>query len=417
MTESLRIAVWHDLPSGGGRRAMTAHVEGLVERGHTVAVWSTPQEAGPLRLRPELGPFVSQTTVPIPEAGQGLAAFAQLVRSADRVPTVISNLREHLNTVTSQVRAWGAQLLFAGSSASVGCAGAALAMPELPSVLYLQEPARPQYEDWGNPGWRAAPPPTGSLRARLTATVQDLRLGQRIRVLNREEHIGASAFDEILVNSLYSSESVQRAYGLSTRLCYLGVDDRTFKPLDLPREDLVISIGQLGSHKRPHLIVESLGLLPRPPALVWIANEVDSSLAAELHQRANSLNVRLTILHAVPDADLVRLLNRARMHLYAPLLEPFGYAPLEAALCATPTVGVNQAGLRETVIDGETGLLVQDRPESLAVAVQELRDDHVKARQLGLRARERTLEVFDLAQSLDRFEVELMRVWSRKVRP
>ena len=35
----MRIAVWHNLPSGGGKRALYYHVRGLVERGHSVEAW------------------------------------------------------------------------------------------------------------------------------------------------------------------------------------------------------------------------------------------------------------------------------------------------------------------------------------------------------------------------------------------
>jgi len=53
----MKIAVWHNLPSGGGKRALYYHVRGLVERGHTVECWSlsTADHAYPLppRVRPE----------------------------------------------------------------------------------------------------------------------------------------------------------------------------------------------------------------------------------------------------------------------------------------------------------------------------------------------------------------------------
>jgi len=35
----MKIAVWHNLPSGGGKRALYHHVRGLVERGHRVESW------------------------------------------------------------------------------------------------------------------------------------------------------------------------------------------------------------------------------------------------------------------------------------------------------------------------------------------------------------------------------------------
>jgi hypothetical protein len=38
----MRIAIWHNLPSGGGKRALYYHVWGLVERGHSVEAWCPP---------------------------------------------------------------------------------------------------------------------------------------------------------------------------------------------------------------------------------------------------------------------------------------------------------------------------------------------------------------------------------------
>src|SRR5580658_6941255 len=38
----MRIAVWHNLPSGGGKRALYDHVSGLLDRGHEVESWCPP---------------------------------------------------------------------------------------------------------------------------------------------------------------------------------------------------------------------------------------------------------------------------------------------------------------------------------------------------------------------------------------
>ena len=35
----MRIAVWHNLPSGGGKRALYDHIRGLKQRGHYLEAW------------------------------------------------------------------------------------------------------------------------------------------------------------------------------------------------------------------------------------------------------------------------------------------------------------------------------------------------------------------------------------------
>jgi hypothetical protein len=41
---------------------------------------------------------------------------------------------------------------------------------------------------------------------------------------------------------VFSAESIYRAYGLCARVVYLGVDVEKFRPLDLPRENFVLSV-------------------------------------------------------------------------------------------------------------------------------------------------------------------------------
>ncbi len=71
-----------------------------------------------------------------------------------------------------------------------------------------------------------------------------------------------------------------------------------------------------------------------------------------------------------PDADLHRLYSRASVVLL-PGEEDFGIVPLEAQACGTPVVALSRGGALETVVPGQTGVLV---------------DEHVR-RRAGLRHR------------------------------
>ncbi|NJL59245.1 MAG: glycosyltransferase family 1 protein [Desulfobacteraceae bacterium] len=66
---------------------------------------------------------------------------------------------------------------------------------------------------------------------------------------------------------------------------------------------------------------------------------------------------------------MVRLYNEATAVIFAPLMEPFGLVVLESMACGTPVIGVREAGLRESIIDGETGILADRDEEELANAV------------------------------------------------
>jgi len=46
--------------------------------------------------------------------------------------------------------------------------------------------------------------------------------------------------------------------------------------------------------------------------------------------------------------------------LLFPTLEDFGLVPVEAMACGTPVIALNKGGAAETVIDGQTGALVEE---------------------------------------------------------
>jgi glycosyltransferase involved in cell wall biosynthesis len=70
-------------------------------------------------------------------------------------------------------------------------------------------------------------------------------------------------------------------------------------------------------------------------------------------------------------------------------------ALLEAAACGLPAVATRRGALPEIVVDGETGLLVDERVDAVAAAWRALLDDPARRAKLGAAARERALRHFD----------------------
>jgi len=209
------------------------------------------------------------------------------------------------------------------------------------------------------------------------------------RELQRHDRLNVLAADMILANSEYSRESVYRAYGVFARVGRLGVDTGRFRPSDSPRRDFVLSVGALNPRKGFDFLIRSLALIPlerRPPLLI-VSNFVDGREQEFLVGLAASLGVNVSFRALVSDSELAELYGTALMTLYAPIMEPFGFVPLESMACATPVVGVREAGVRETVRDGETGILTDRDVAEFAAAVRRLLEDHVLRRRLGAQGR------------------------------
>ncbi len=88
--------------------------------------------------------------------------------------------------------------------------------------------------------------------------------------------------------------------------------------------------------------------------------------------------------------------------------EPLGLVALEAAAAGLPVVASAHGGVTETVVDGETGLLVAPGdPSALAGALRALADDPGRREEMGRRGRALGAERFDA----DRMVRELEALW------
>jgi len=92
--------------------------------------------------------------------------------------------------------------------------------------------------------------------------------------------------------------------------------------------------------------------------------------------------------------------------------EPFGLVPVEAMACAKPTVVTRSGGMVESVVDNETGYIIEKRDhETLAERILALLKDKDLAARLGENGRRRAIEVF----SRERMTQDTVDVYERAI--
>ena len=402
----MRIAIWHNLPSGGGKRALYDQVRGLVARGHHVEAWCPP--TADQNFLP-FGALISEHVVPLAPAGR--TAWDKRLRVPERAEPRLAAMEAHCRGCADAIMAGGFDVLLAHPcmffrTTPIG------RFVDMPKLLYLQEPYRELYEALPRLPWLAPAPSRLALLSlgRLREAALDRRSLRNARIQGREELRNAAAFDRILVNSRFSRESILRSYGLDAEVCYLGTDLTRLHDQGRAREAMVVGLGAITPEKNLRLVIEALALLPAPrPELAWIGNFAHEPTLAEMRALAAARGVGFTSHLGIADAEVVGLLNRARLMVYAPRLEPFGLAPIEAAACGLPVVAVAEGGVRETVIDGQTGFLVENSPAAVADAIDRLLANPELARQLGAAGRANAERMWSLDALTDRIEQALLR--------
>ncbi|MGC4894577.1 glycosyltransferase [Micromonospora sp. DT31] len=141
--------------------------------------------------------------------------------------------------------------------------------------------------------------------------------------------------------------------------------------------DYLLGVGRWIPYKRFDLIVAIAEAAGMPLVIAGSGPE-----EANLRRLAERAGVPVTF-EVTPSQERLRRLYWGARALLFPVHEDFGIVPVEAQACGTPVLGLRRGGLLETVVDGETGLLVDSTDPrdhaALTRRLDELRPDRVQA--------------------------------------
>jgi glycosyltransferase involved in cell wall biosynthesis len=119
-----------------------------------------------------------------------------------------------------------------------------------------------------------------------------------------------------------------------------------------------------------------------PPESMLYEDDYARQLMSTIEQLGVGDRVRL--LGAVERPWVPTLMRSADIVCCTPWYEPFGMVALEAMACGAPVVASRVGGLAETVLDGQTGILVPARqPRSIQAAIEALLHDPARRRAMG----------------------------------
>lgn len=183
-----------------------------------------------------------------------------------------------------------------------------------------------------------------------------------------------------------------------------GLDQAPPASLTLPRSETprVAVLSRLVPHKQIEDVLDAIAvLLPRVPGLrldVVGGGWWDERLYA--HASRLGITDVVTFHGHVDDDTKHQVLQRCWIHVLTSRKEGWGLAVTEAAQHGVPTIGYRSSGgLTDSIVDGVTGVLVDDHAE-LVPRMEQLLTDQVLREQLGAKAQVRSGE-FSWRQSAD----------------
>jgi alpha-maltose-1-phosphate synthase len=180
-----------------------------------------------------------------------------------------------------------------------------------------------------------------------------------------------------------------------------------------PSVPYVLFVGRITRQKGVTHLVDAIGHLPPETQVVLCAGAPDTpEIAAEMRAKVDAARKNhpriVWIEKMVTKQEAIQLYSNCRVFCCPSVYEPFGIINLEAMACRAPVVASSTGGIKEVVVEGETGYLVpfeQDPVTSfptdpatfardLAGRIEIMLQDPEKCRRFGDAGRRRVEEIF-----------------------
>ena len=347
----MKIAVFYYIKFSGAKRVVQEHVKGLKALGHSVDVYTTdnaldifdPGKFADNKYLYNFNPSVLNVPVLKRVKADFIDTFLSLKLLHKKIAREIDSKKYDIVLVHTDLNTQAPFLL---------------RFLKTNNVYYCLEPLRNAYEY--------------SLRLKGKFSLINFfyeNLNRWIRKnIDRRNTLSAK---NILTLSLFARERIIAAYDLYPRVSYLGVDTSVFKQASVKKKKQVFFVAEKYPIYGYDLAKEAIRLIPaaiRPKLKIvsWKSNNGD----------------RLS------DKELAMLYSESLVTLSLSRYDTFGLVPLESMSCGVPVIALNVAGYRETMVNEETGYLVDFDSKAIARKIVLLLENNGIREKMGQNGRQ-----------------------------
>jgi glycosyltransferase involved in cell wall biosynthesis len=224
-------------------------------------------------------------------------------------------------------------------SSSHSCAKNVLTSPGTFHLCYCHTPMRHAWEPA-----KLRDEPIGPLaRALLPPLLSRLR---------RDDFVGAARVDRFVANSNHVANRIRKYYRRRATIVHPPVEVEPFLARPRTPDDAYLVAGRLVPYKRVDVAVQACTVLGRPLVVIGEGRDRERLEAVA--------GPSVTFLGHVDFPTLVDQMSRCKALLF-PGEEDFGIVPVEAQAAGAPVIAYGVGGVRDTVIDGTTGVLFPEQ--------------------------------------------------------
>jgi glycosyltransferase involved in cell wall biosynthesis len=368
----VKIALFYNLNFGGAKRVVMDHTKGLQAKGHQVDIYTTNHEKD--AFDPSLYcsklynyKFVIDSNIP----------FLKRIIKDYKNFFALKNLHKQ---IAADIDSRNYDVVLAHPDKFTQ-SPFLLRFIKTNSVYYCQEPLRIAYEY--------------SMRLKTRVNLAK-RIYEEItrwyrKQIDRQNVRSATL---TIASCYHVRERMIESYEVYPKVVYCAVDATCFRQMKVVKKNQVFYVGS------PKVWEDGYDLAAS--AMKLIPKKIRPNLHIISWKKENG--ERLT------EEELVTIYNESIVTLCISRLETFGLVPLESMACGTPVIATKVSGHRETIIDEQTGFLIDFEPQEIADKIIFLIQNKTKAATMGKNARKHIEEKWTWESQINNLEDICLRI-------
>jgi glycogen synthase len=234
------------------------------------------------------------------------------------------------------------------------------------------------------------------------------QLGEAYTLSSWLEKIGIESADKIIAVSYTMKKDILSLFNIPEErieIIHNGIDPDKWQYTPLTDElrhrvgiknEYIFFVGRPTKQKGMEYLIQASDYLPKDIQIVMAATGSDTKeYEEELEKMVEPRKNIIWIRELLPVTEYIQLYSSATVFVCPSVYEPFGITNLEAMACKTPVVASAVGGIKEVVVNEETGLLVEPKDVSqLKEAVIRILKDKKLRNKFGENSRKRIEQCF-----------------------
>jgi len=232
------------------------------------------------------------------------------------------------------------------------------------------------------------------------------QLGSGYKLSSWVEKLAIESADRVIAVSKMMKKDITKYFNIPSekiKVIYNGIDlnkwketktDYTLKEYGIKGE-YILFVGRTTKQKGMVYLIEAAKCIKAN--VVFCTSAPDTKeVEDEIRKKLKGIKNTLWINKLLKEEQYIELYSNASVFACPSIYEPFGIINLEAMSCKTPVVASKVGGIKEVVVEGETGFFVEPaNPKQLAEKINILLASKELAEKFGENGRKRVEKYFD----------------------